>query len=282
MSLLPLQNSHTVGDIESELKALMVDLYATYQKEIADEINVYGMPHLGSFKLIERLTTQDGLVMLRQNSEDAMRYLYKAWRGRNPERGFHFLNTYLQVLWGEGNYFINQLWQSKVAPYPKLLRSYQEIAWDYAQQFTYQADYVEQGYAVDSVMLENDWFLTSRVRVDVDTDRIPDNIVTALKSVVPARILVKLRVAKFGKGGFNVAGVIGADNLMFASGNGIQPTRDRFGVGGFNDAGVFGASSVFVGSGEAKTRPDLIYGEGSTGMYGSFGVANILFGYSET
>ena len=257
MSLLPLNNSHTVGDIEKELQALQIDLFKQFQQAQFDEINVYGMPHLGSFSLIERISTQDGIIIIRQGDEARLRYLFKAWKGRNPERGLHFLKTYCQVLWGQDNYFINQLWQNKYIEYTKDLKILEELDWQGLSRHSY--------------------FLTSRVLVDIDTDIIPETIIKALRSIVPARIHIKMRLAKFGRGGVQLGSVLGARNYLKANGEGIAPSRDRFGFGGINGAVISGGTSIFKGFGEGRVPPDIRYGAGVVAIYGNTGGMSSVF-----
>lgn len=185
-NLLPLQESFDRDQLELEMKEILLKLYDDNLKEIADEINTYGMPHNGSVSLIERLVTADGLIVLRQGDESGMRYLWNAWKHLNPERGFHFLKTYLQVIFGD-NFEINQQWQKKSEPYPTSLKSISEI-----------------GYTGEDV---NDYFLTSRVFVDIDTDIFPDVLLKSLKTALAARFLLKVRIAKFSSSEVVLGGV---------------------------------------------------------------------------
>ena len=49
----PLAQSFANGSIERELQALMIQLYDESLKDTADEINLYGAPHLGPLLLIQ-------------------------------------------------------------------------------------------------------------------------------------------------------------------------------------------------------------------------------------
>ena len=197
MTMIPLVKSHEASALEGELKALAIKLYKDTMEATANDINVYGAPHLGSFSLVERNVSDDGLAVLRQGDETGMRYLFKAWRHRNPQRGTHFLKTYLQVLFGD-TYFVNQMWQEKAAAYPESLKTADEIAF----------------LAAD----ESDYFLTSRINVDIDTDIIPERIVKSLRSTVAARFVLDLRVAKFQTTLLGIAQHMGAGQLCFGSG----------------------------------------------------------------
>lgn len=172
--MTPLVESFANGALEAELRDLFVRLYDETLAEKAQEIDVYGAPHLGPFPLIERHVAQDGLSVIRQDNEAALRYLFKAWRFRNPRRGTHFLATYLRVLFGD--YEIDQLYQKKSAAYPTLLRS--------------EGDIEQLGHSLA------DYFLTSRLRVQLTTSIVPERILAAMKSVVAARLILQVRIAQ--------------------------------------------------------------------------------------
>lgn len=173
--LLPLQHSHDATELEAELKDLFIRVYAAGLAATADDINVYGAPHLGSFALVERNIEQDGLTVLRETSEDRIRYLFKAWRHRNPERGLHFLRLYLAAIFGGGE-SVSQLWQRIGAEYPLHLRTRDEV-----------------DSAAENI---DDYFLTSRVRVDLDTEVVPAKLLASLRSSVAARILLNVRIGR--------------------------------------------------------------------------------------
>lgn len=183
MSLTALQESFDVNDLEADIKAILTDLYDQNLKAMADEINTYGAAHLGPFHLIERLITADGLAIIRRGDEAGLRYLWKAWKYLNPERGLHFLRTYLQVLWPDSTELV-QLWQDKSQPYPTALLSPAEIIYMGANP--------------------DDYFLTSRVMVDIDTDIVPDRIIESLRTALAAKYVLKVRVAKFASSVFGV------------------------------------------------------------------------------
>lgn len=175
MSMNPLLNTLQVGDVERDLVQLFAQLYQDNLAELSDEINVYGAQHLGPLSLIQRALTGDGLSVLNLTDEAGMRYLYKAWRHRNPKRGMHFLRKYLQVLFGSV-YNVDQLWQKTSGVYPEDCKSLAEIALD--------GETIEQ------------YFLTSRVRVDVATEVVPERVLRALLSTVAARIVLEVRVTR--------------------------------------------------------------------------------------
>lgn len=171
--LLPLRHSHEASDLEAEMKDLFIKVWTDSLAATADDINVYGAPHLGSFALVERCTDRDGLAVLRETTEARIRYLFRGWRHRNPERGLHFLRLYLRALFGDA-FSVEQLWQRKSAAYPTDLVT------------TAQAE-SEPGAP---------FFLTSRVRVDVDSEIVPAKILASMRSAVAARILLSVRIGR--------------------------------------------------------------------------------------
>lgn len=192
-----LQNSWTATPLEQELKDLFVQLYDEHLREQADAIHLYATPHLGPLDLVARYVNADGLVLLRDADESRMRYLFNAWRHRNPKRGLHFLRTYLRVLWG-GYRVAEQLWQRKDSPYPTALKTRAEI-----------------GAAGES---ESNYYLTSRVRVDLDTEMVPGDVLKALASALAARFVLNMRVVKQAENMLAIGGVAGASVLVMASG----------------------------------------------------------------
>lgn len=80
--------------------------------------NVAGMAHLGSYDLVRRSVTQDGLALLPGGSEEAARYIYRAWKAQtNQGRGLHFVRTYLQLLFPNVSK-VEQLWMPIGGNYP--------------------------------------------------------------------------------------------------------------------------------------------------------------------
>lgn len=119
-ALAPLVYSHEADDLEVELKALFKRSYDTYIKPGERTINTLGTPHIGPFDQVERAVKAEGLALQRRGGEDAMRYIFRGWRARNPKRGLHMLRTYLQLLWPNG-WTMTQMWQDNQAPYPTLV-----------------------------------------------------------------------------------------------------------------------------------------------------------------
>jgi hypothetical protein len=193
----PLLNSFTNGDLEADLQALFIQLYNDTLTTVDDEVNVYGAPHLGSLALIQRNLAQDGISVLNNVSEDGLRYLFRAWRYQNPQRGTHFLETYLRVLFGDV-FEINQLYQKKDVPYPDHL--------------------VTMGDILASGGSESDYFLTSRLRVDLTTSEVPERVISALRTVVAARMVLEVRIAQSARSDFETACSVGMLNFFTASG----------------------------------------------------------------
>lgn len=166
VDLAPLRASHEANELEAELKALFIEMLNAFIRPGEREVNTSGTPHLGPFSQVERAVKTEGLALYRGADESAMRYLFRAWRARNPKRGLHMLRTYLQVLW-PGGWTVEQMYQVKADPYPENL---------WAQPAP-------------------DRWRTSRVRVGVESaDTTGDDVlaaVPALRSVVPARILLE-------------------------------------------------------------------------------------------
>lgn len=176
-ALLPLEGSHDADEVELQLKSLTAEVFREYCRAYERELNVYGIPHLGSFDLVEQWVKADGLAMVRGNSQEAMRYLFKAWRARNPKRGLHFLTMYLNLLW-PGAASADQLWQQKALAYPDGLVKRSEIMGE-----------PREGH-----------FLTSRVAVEVDSEDESgaglQSVRRALRSVLGAKFILLLRLVR--------------------------------------------------------------------------------------
>ncbi len=128
-ALNPLDNSHAQGELEAELKALTIGLFEQVVRSAERDVNVSGSAHLGSFDLISRHVKRDGLAIFHRNDEEAMRYLYRAWKGRNPKRGLAFMRLYLQLLF-PNTWQADQLWHRKGATYPSALETETDITGD--------------------------------------------------------------------------------------------------------------------------------------------------------
>lgn len=227
LPLVPLQKSWEANEVETDLKNLFIRLYDEHLSLQAEEMTVYGMPHLGQFSLIERLVTQDGLAVIRQGDESGLRYLYKAWKHNNPKRGLHFIRTYLQVLFGDA-YDVAQLWQEKIGQYPESLKTAAEIS-----------------LAAEDLA---DYFLTSRIRVDLDTDLIPNNIIRSLKTALAARFVLEMRIAKFFESELFIGAFLEASSVLDGYGESLAPAK--MSANDYTFLNIGNASVVFDGYGE--------------------------------
>jgi hypothetical protein len=175
MELLPLVRSAEFDEVESEFKALFLSLYKQHVDDQVTEVALYGMPHIGPDSLVERSLTVDGLAVLRTTTMEQIRHLFHAWRYRNPQRGTTFLATYLKTLFGPV-FTINQLWCKKAGEYPVDVMTAAEMTLAGEQ--------------------EADYFLTSRLRVDIETEIIPSRILAAARTAVAARFVLELRAVR--------------------------------------------------------------------------------------
>lgn len=173
-TLRPLSNSHEYDGLEADVKRLAIDLI-TRMRSAERDVNVSGAPHLGSFTLVERRVKADGLALYRRGDEPAMRYLYRAWVGRNPKRGLHFLRAYLQLLW-PNSWSCEQLWQAKNLTYPNGLAKESELGAN--PEITH--------------------FITNRVEVRLTDPSITPNqllqVLRPLRSTLGAKFLLIFRV----------------------------------------------------------------------------------------
>ena len=175
MELLPLVRSAEFDEVESEFKALFLSLYKQHIDDQVTEVALYGMPHIGPDSLVERSLVVDGLAVLRTTTMDQIRHLFHAWRYRNPQRGTKFLAAYLMTLFGPV-FTIDQLWCKKAGEYP-------------ADSMT-EAEILVAGEDVA------DYFLTSRLRVDIETEIVPERVLKAAKTALAARFVLELRAAR--------------------------------------------------------------------------------------
>lgn len=116
--LEPLARSHEADDIETDLKAIFVEVFESMLRAAERRINTYGIPHRGTFQTVERFTKAAGLAMERRTAREVyMAELFRAWLARNPRRGTKFLRHYLQLLW-PNQWTLVQLWQDPGQTYP--------------------------------------------------------------------------------------------------------------------------------------------------------------------
>lgn len=169
VDLAPLRESHEATQLEAELKALFTYLLGQYVRPQERETNTAGTPHIGPFVQVERAVKAEGLALVRKADDGAMRYLFRAWRARNPKRGLHILQAYLQLLWPNA-WTMNQMWAQKLTTYPLTVSE-------------------NDG---------GDHYLTSRVNVQISSAVSDGSDVLqaapALRSVIPARILLNVAI----------------------------------------------------------------------------------------
>ena len=130
----------------------------------------YGCPHLGSRKVIERFSKQDGLVVLRRplTSDTLMRVIYANWSSLASERGLGFLEFVLRMIWTD-QWQIKRLWHpiKTYLNYPKHITDEEKP----------------------------DHFLTSRLRISIDDTVDTSEIIELspiLRRLVPANVVLKV------------------------------------------------------------------------------------------
>lgn len=200
MNLTPLQRSAEYDDIESELKALFMSLYLKHVDSPVVDASTLGMPHLGPDAFISRALNNDGLALLNDTTSDKTRMLFKGWRYLNPQRGTAFLRFYLRALFGDV-FTIDQLWCKKNGVYPVEVMSEPEIQ-------------------VAGLELADFW-LTSRLRVDIETEIVPERILNAARTAVAARFVLELRAARRTKIVYPIAMIVYAAQVVRATGKAI-------------------------------------------------------------
>lgn len=170
--LSPYRHSFAYDDTEKDLQNLFIDVFMELFADQIEDIHHYGMPHLGSAKVVERFTKQDGLVVLRrQTSSDLiMRVIYANWRSLASRRGLAFLEFVLQMIWSD-KWEIQRLYHSKARSnkYPSLVTS----------------------------TPTRDSFLTSRIMIVLEQDVDPSEVLELapiISKLVPANIVANIAV----------------------------------------------------------------------------------------
>lgn len=237
MDLIPLQRSAVADDVEAEFKALFLQLYKDRIDPGVNELALYGMPHLGSIGIIERYVSGDGLAVLRTTTVEQIRHLFHAWRYNNPQRGTTFLAAYLNVLFGPV-YTIEQLWCHKNGQYP--------------------ADCLDQGEIESAGGNLDDYYLTSRLRVDIETQIVPERILRAARTAVAAKFVLELRAARRTLSTYRIGMIAHSVLVCRTSGTAkyVQPPIEATNTVG--PASAFGGSSlVYSFSGGKGTQSHL-------------------------
>lgn len=169
--LYPLTEREEYGDLEQELKNCFLEVYKNTLAPKIERLNTYGMPHLSELDLLKKWFSAEWLnYPYADGEQEYLSYLLKAWKVKNPKRGFHFLHTFLRAAFGN-NFEVSQQWQGKEQAYPTDLRKTAEKK-------------------------ESDW-LTSRILIEVtDSKETGDTILKLapiIRSIIAARFLVELK-----------------------------------------------------------------------------------------
>lgn len=127
ISLNPLATQEEAEQLEIDIRESFREVFEQMLGDSVHGLLHYGSPHL--FKqqpLLKKFYLADGLSLPKANTEIGyLQYLMKAWRVKNQKRGFHFLRTYLQILY-PNEFKIEQLWQESGKAYPSVLRNEEE------------------------------------------------------------------------------------------------------------------------------------------------------------
>jgi hypothetical protein len=228
----PLRASFAFDEVEAEMRELFASLLTEHIRPSLNDLQTSGIPHTGSDKQFAMGVIGDGLSLYRGNDVEAMRYVWESWRARNPKRGLQMLKTYLQLIW-PGGWEVAQLWQSKSAPYPTDLATEDDGA----------------------------RYLTSRVMVSLSSSAVGsedvERIIPALRSVVPAKILLLIRVAT--QFSCDLAIYPWWAGVEFRSFDGdllVSPPPDMSGVLAMSIAGTSCDYAAFDGASSIGPRPD--------------------------
>lgn len=168
--LAPYKQSFAFDELEQDIQSLFFEVFNELYGDVIEDIHYYGMPHLGSPKVVERFTKQDGLAVLRRptSNDETMRVIYANWKSLSSKRGLSFLEFVLQMIWAD-QWEIQRLYHSteRVDSYPTLA----------------------------TTMQTRDSFLTSRINItlsqNIDVDEVIE-IAPILSRLVPANIVAKI------------------------------------------------------------------------------------------
>lgn len=168
--LEPYAQSSAFDDVEKAMQSVFMTAFHELYGETVQDIHYFGMPHLGSPKVVERFTKQDGLAVLRRpsSSDETMRVIYSNWRSLASKRGLAFLEFVLQMLWADQ-------WKVK--------RLYHSI------------DLIDRYPTVTTVEPVDNSFLTSRILISLDSDvdfSEASHLAPTLFRLVPANIVAQI------------------------------------------------------------------------------------------
>lgn len=235
MDLIPLQRSTEYDDLEAESKALFLSLFRKHLNGPVVDANTLGMPHLGPDAFISRELNNDGLALLNDTTSEKTRELFKAWRYLNPQRGTKFLEFYLRALFGDV-FTIDQLWCKKAGEYP--------------------VDVMSEAEMEAAGEKEADYFLTSRLRVDIETEIVPERILRAARTAVAARFVLELRAARRTRPVFPIGMIAYTVNIVRTSGTALYqqpPIESSVAVGPASQAGSVNFTYSSIGRVDMQT-----------------------------
>lgn len=139
-------HSHAANELERAMAGVFTAIINDFQIEQLNDIYNYGVPWRGSRTVVERFTKLNGLAVLRRDdgglSDKLMSVIYANWEAVASERGLGFLQFVLDMLYPDQNE-VKQLWHSK----------------SLSSQYPLHV----------SEDRTNDSFLTSRVRIKIDS-----------------------------------------------------------------------------------------------------------------
>lgn len=189
--IYPLATQQENGQLEREWNEIFRAVFEKTLQKKTQEISVYGLPWAsGTEESIYPFFSLIGLNTLQTIHDiDKLSFLYKAWTVTNPKRGFHFLRTFLQMVYPEA-FTIYQLWQPKSETYPN-------------------------GLVSESNATQETHWLTSRVRLEVEdwsegSSQLLNKYRPVLQSIVSARFVLDLGIIRPFKGGMKIGAAIGA------------------------------------------------------------------------
>ena len=198
-TLEPLKSSHTVDEVEDQLRQIALDLFAAKVGMDAADANVSATPHIGSTDLIRMASQAYGLTIVSSLEMTPIRYVFRAWLSQSGQgRGLHFLTTYLKLLYPQVDKVV-QLSQVKSKPYPeKLVVGQRWLHWigepGLKIDGSWRVGELMTNYFTDAQRRRKPaTYLTSRVEVqipvgDAHYTSIRD-IIDIIRTILPARLV---------------------------------------------------------------------------------------------
>lgn len=176
-TLNPLYTQEESEELENQIRESFRQVYEEMLGRKVRSLLFFGSQHLNDdMDLMKKIFLSDGLLLPKSDVDiQYLQYLLKAWRIKNPKRGFAFIETYLQILY-PNVWKISQLWQESSKPYPHVLRNEEEMK------------------------LSNlPHWLTSRLKIEIESydAQDPDNVYilkNVFQSIVGARFLIEMLI----------------------------------------------------------------------------------------